>query len=68
MIPMHPYLISQLVADRQADRTADAARQNLARQARDARRAVDSTTDRTRRERLSRPLRLAPWLRAQAPV
>jgi hypothetical protein len=62
---MHPYLISQLVADRQADRCADAAKRNLARQARDSRRGAD---DRTRRIRLSRPLRLTAWLRAGVPA
>jgi hypothetical protein len=39
MIPMHPDLISQLIADRQADLMASARRQRLARQARGARRA-----------------------------
>jgi hypothetical protein len=39
MIPMHPYLISQLIADRQADLMANAQQQRLARQARAARRA-----------------------------
>jgi hypothetical protein len=38
MIPMHPHLISQLIADRQADLMASAQQQRLARQAR-ARRA-----------------------------
>ena len=39
MIPMHPHLISQLIADRQADLMASARQQRLARQARAARRA-----------------------------
>jgi hypothetical protein len=39
MIPMHPHLISQLIADRQAGLMASARRQRLARQARCARRA-----------------------------
>jgi DNA-binding NarL/FixJ family response regulator len=39
MIPMHPDLISQLIADRQADLMASARRQRLARQSRGARRA-----------------------------
>jgi hypothetical protein len=39
MIPMHPHLISQLIADRQADLIASAQQQRLARQARAARRA-----------------------------
>jgi hypothetical protein len=38
MIPMHPYLISQLIAGRQADLMASARQQRLARQARAARR------------------------------
>jgi hypothetical protein len=38
MIPMHPHLISQLIADRQADLIAGAQQQRLARQARAARR------------------------------
>ena len=39
MIPMHPHLNSQLIADRQADLMASARQQRLARQARAARRA-----------------------------
>jgi hypothetical protein len=39
MIPMHPHLISQLIADRQAGLMASARQQRLARQARAARRA-----------------------------
>jgi hypothetical protein len=39
MISMHPHLISQLIADRQADLMAAARQQRLARQARAARRA-----------------------------
>jgi len=39
MIPMHPHLTSQLIADRQADLMAGARQQRLARQARAARRA-----------------------------
>ena len=39
MIPMHPHLISQLIAARQADLMASARQQRLARQARAARRA-----------------------------
>ena len=39
MIPMHPHLISQLIADRQADLMASARQQRLAQQARTARRA-----------------------------
>ena len=39
MIPMHPHLISQLIADRQADLMASARQQRLARQTRAARRA-----------------------------
>jgi hypothetical protein len=39
MIPIHPHLISQLIADRQADLIASARQQRLARQARAARRA-----------------------------
>jgi hypothetical protein len=39
MIPMHPPLISQLIADRQAGLMASARQQRLARQARAARRA-----------------------------
>ena len=38
MIPMHPHLISQLIADRQAGLMASARQQRLARQARAARR------------------------------
>ena len=37
MIPMHPHLIRQLIADRQADLMASARQQRLARQARAAR-------------------------------
>jgi len=37
MIPMHPHLISQLIAARQADLMASAQQQRLARQARAAR-------------------------------
>jgi DNA-binding CsgD family transcriptional regulator len=37
MIPMHPHLISQLIADHQADLMASARQQRLARQARAAR-------------------------------
>jgi hypothetical protein len=39
MIPMHPHLISQLIADRQAGLMASARQQRLARHARAARRA-----------------------------
>jgi hypothetical protein len=39
MIPMHPQMIRQLIADRQADLMATAQHQRLARQARAARRA-----------------------------
>ena len=39
MIPIHPHLISQLIAGRQADLMASARQQRLARQARAARRA-----------------------------
>ncbi len=39
MIPMHPQLISQLIAGRQADLMASARQQRRARQARAARRA-----------------------------
>jgi hypothetical protein len=39
MIPMHPHLISQLIAARQADLMASARQQRLAREARAARRA-----------------------------
>ena len=39
MIPMHPHLISQLIAARQADLMASARQQRLARQAHAARRA-----------------------------
>ena len=39
MIPIHPHLISQLIAARQADLMASARQQRLARQARAARRA-----------------------------
>ena len=39
MIPMHPHLISQLIADRQAGLMASARQQRLARRARAARRA-----------------------------
>ena len=39
MIPMHPHLISQLIAGRQADLMASARQQRRARQARAARRA-----------------------------
>ena len=39
MIPMHPHLIGQLIADRQAGLMASARQQRLARQARAARRA-----------------------------
>ena len=39
MNPMHPHLISQLIADHQADLMASARQQRLARQARAARRA-----------------------------
>ena len=39
MIPMHPHLISQLIAARQDDLMASARQQRLARQARAARRA-----------------------------
>ena len=42
MIPMHPHLISQLIADRQADLMASAQQQRLARQAHAARRARPS--------------------------
>ena len=39
MIPMHPHLISQLIAGRLADLMTSARQQRLARQARGARRA-----------------------------
>jgi DNA-binding CsgD family transcriptional regulator len=39
MIPMHPFLLSKLIADRQADLMASARQHRLARQARAARRA-----------------------------
>jgi hypothetical protein len=39
MNPMHPHLISQLIADRQADLMASARQQRLARQQRPARQA-----------------------------
>ena len=39
MIPMHPHLISQLIAARQADLMASSRQQRRARQARAARRA-----------------------------
>jgi len=39
MIPMHPHLISQLIAARQADLMASARQQRLARQTRAARQA-----------------------------
>jgi hypothetical protein len=63
MIPMHPYLISQLAAEHRADMIADAGRQRLARQARTAcQTAVRTAT--TRPLRPLRPLRLAARLRA----
>lgn len=39
MFPLHPHLISQLIAGRRADLMASARQQRLARQARSARRA-----------------------------
>jgi hypothetical protein len=61
MIQMiHPYLTSQLVADRQADRLADASRQRLARQAVAARKAL--TPDSPVRQPARQP-RVRAWLR-----
>ena len=47
MIPMQPYLTSQLIANRQADLMASARQQRLARQARAARRARPAQDGRT---------------------
>jgi hypothetical protein len=73
MIPMHPELISRLATERRADLAADAARRGLVRQAREARRAADSITDRSITDRTStvrpnRALRLATWLRVRVPA
>ena len=68
MIPMHPELISRIAAERRADLAADAARRSLVRQAREARRAADSVTDRTSPARPKRVLSLATWLRALGPA
>jgi hypothetical protein len=60
---MHPYISSQLAADRQTRLLAEARQEHLARQARSARRAI-----RIRRLRPGRPLRLAAWLRGRVPA
>jgi hypothetical protein len=61
MIQMtHPYLTSQLAADRQAARLADASRQRLARQAIAARKAA--APDSPVRQPARQP-RLRLWLR-----
>jgi len=61
MIQMtHPYLTSQLAADRQATRLAEASRQRLARQALAARKAA--TPDSPARQPVRQP-RLRVWLR-----
>ena len=62
MIPMHPHLNSQLIADRQADLMASARQQRLARQARAARRARPA--QRGRAALMLAALGRLPWRRS----
>ena len=61
MIPMHPHLISQLIAARQADLMASAQQQRLARQARAARAARPA--QRGRAAPILAALARPPWRR-----
>ncbi len=65
---MHPTLMSQLTAERQASRIAEADRQRLARQARAARKAATTAVPSGPARQPLRVPRLPVWLRHRVPA